>query len=86
MILVTISEMNGEHEYEHFYFIEHSYLLDATTAEEDILKDYFGELAKLFEDRNDCWWIDNYRTCWVSRTDNITQEEYKTLKKLKIIP
>ncbi|MAF42652.1 MAG: hypothetical protein CMI54_00595 [Parcubacteria group bacterium] len=83
MVLVKIGEQNGDSEYEHFWVIEHTYLMDDQYPDKGILEEFFGELGDPYDSSENCWWIDE-RVVWMESVVDITPEELKTLRKFKI--
>ena len=80
--LVRIGERNGEYEYE-WYTIAYK-----GSTDHEIVTDFFGELdnsdwAKE-TNKDDEWWIDSGRSCWVESEYEISEAQQKQLKKFNI--
>ena len=80
--LVKIGERNGEYEYE-WYTIALKYETD-----HEIVSNFYGELdnsdwAKKYNKDNE-WWIDAGRTCWIEREYEISNTRRNTLREFGI--
>jgi len=79
MRLVRLTERDGEHEYDWFELASE----DETAYE--ILLGFYGELDREDDYKDNVWWIDGCRTCWVYNDYPITETEIDVLRKFSIV-